>query len=91
MDLLSKVDFKDYYDIIANPTSLKSLQKSVKGVIGKNGATGVSLFKTWAAFEEGASLIWKNAYQYNEDNSPIFLLAKDLEVGCYCTLKSWIC
>jgi hypothetical protein len=61
--------------------SLKSLQKKVKGATGRNAATGVSEFKSWAAFEDEASKIWKNAYIYNEDGSAIFLLAKELEVG----------
>jgi len=79
--LPSRVEYKDYYKVIQNPVSLKTLQKRVRGVHGKHGATGVSDFKSWVAFEEEASLIWKNAYHYNEDGSDIFVLAKDLEVG----------
>lgn len=71
---------KDYYQVIPHPTSLKILQKQVKGIHGRNENTGVSDFKTWAAFEEDASLIWKNAWHYNEDGSLISDLAKDLEV-----------
>ena len=59
---------------------MKSLQKKVKGAIGRNAATGISVFKSWAAFEDEASNIWKNAYIYNEDGSDIFVLAKELEV-----------
>jgi hypothetical protein len=65
--------------VIPNPHCLKDLHKRVKGIHGK-ASTGVSDFKTWAAFEEDASLIWKNAYHYNEDGSEIFVLAKELEV-----------
>ena len=64
---------KDYYQVIPNPMSLKKLQKLVKG----------SEFKSWAAFEEETSTIWKNAWHYNEDGSEISNLAKDLEVR-YC-------
>lgn len=71
---------KDYYHVIPNPHCLKDLQKRVKGTYGGRNATGVSDFKSWAALEEDASLIWKNAYHYNEDGSEIFVLAKDLEV-----------
>jgi hypothetical protein len=72
---------KDYYEIIAEPLSLKALQKQVRGQHGRNEATGVSDFKTWSQFEDQASLLWKNAYHYNEDGSEIFQLAQELEVG----------
>lgn len=74
---------KDYYQVIPNPHCLRDLQKRVKGTFGGKNATGVSDFKSWAALEEDASLIWKNAYHYNEDGSEIFNLARDLEV-CTC-------
>ncbi|KAI1766647.1 Bromodomain-containing protein [Hypoxylon sp. FL1150] len=70
---------KDYYDIITEPLSLKALQKQVRGQHGRGGATYVSDFKAWAAFEDQASLIWKNAYHYNEDGSDISLMAQELE------------
>ncbi|KAI1774763.1 Bromodomain-containing protein [Hypoxylon cercidicola] len=70
---------RDYYEIIAEPLSLKALQKQVRGQHGRGGATYVSDFKSWAAFEDQASLIWKNAYHYNEDGSEISLMAQELE------------
>ncbi|KAK1981223.1 Bromodomain-containing protein [Colletotrichum cereale] len=70
---------KDYYRIVKEPISLKKLQKSVKGVRGRNEATGTSEFKTWATFEETASLLWKNAFFYNEEGSEIYELAQELE------------
>lgn len=72
---------KDYYEIIAEPLSLKALQKQVRGQHGRGAATYISDFKSWAAFEDQASLIWKNAYHYNEDGSEIFVMAQELEVG----------
>jgi len=81
IELPSRVDYKDYYRVITRPVSLLTLKKRVKGVHGKNAATGVSDFKSWAAFEEEVSTIWKNAYLYNEDGSDIFLLAKELQVS----------
>lgn len=71
---------KDYYRMISDPLSLKKLQKMVKGVHGRGDVSGVSQFKSWAAFEEKAKLLWENAYFYNEEGSDIFELAQDLEV-----------
>lgn len=72
---------KDYYEVILEPLSLKALQKQVVGRHGRSEATYVSDFKGWAAFEDQASLIWKNAYHYNEDGSDIFVMAQELEVS----------
>lgn len=71
---------KDYYEIIAEPISLKGLQKQVRGQRGRGGASGVSDFKSWSQFEDQTSLLWKNAYHYNEDGSEISVLAKELEI-----------
>lgn len=71
---------KDYYKMIQEPLSLKKLQKIVKGVQGRNDATGVSEFKNWAQFAEKAKLLWDNAYYYNEEGSDIYELAQELEV-----------
>lgn len=59
---------------------MKGLQKLVKGIHGRQPATGVSDFKTWAAFEEKASLLWNNAHFYNEEGSVIYKLATELKV-----------
>lgn len=67
--------------MIAEPLSLRSFQKQVRGQHGRGGATYVSDFKSWTAFEDQASLIWKNAFHYNEDGSPIFEQAQELEVS----------
>ncbi len=72
---------KDYFQVIKDPLSLKKLQKLVKGIRSRTDRSGVSEFKSWAAFDEKASLLWENAYFYNEDGSPIANIAKDLEVG----------
>lgn len=72
---------RDYYEVIAEPLSLKKLQKQVRGQHGRSEATYVSDFKGWVAFEDQASLIWKNAYHYNEDGSDIFAMAQELEVS----------
>lgn len=80
---------KDYYEIIAEPLSLKALDKQVRGQHGRGAATGVSDFKSWSQFEDQASLLWKNAYHYNEDGSDISELAAELEVSELCKRDPW--
>jgi hypothetical protein len=70
----------DYYQVIKHPVSLRSVQKKVRGVQGRNAPTGVTDFHTWDAFEEEVSYIWDNCRIYNEDGSDMFNLAGDLEV-----------
>ncbi|KAI4617707.1 hypothetical protein J4E83_006039 [Alternaria metachromatica] len=70
---------KDYYQLIKDPMSLAAIQKKVRGVVGREAPTGHTLFKSWDAFEEAFSLIWKNARIYNEDGSDIYNLSLELE------------
>ncbi|KAF2857305.1 Bromodomain-containing protein [Piedraia hortae CBS 480.64] len=74
---------EDYYRIIKNPVSLKSLLNKCKGQRGRAGSTGVSDFKTWDEFETAVSGIWKNAQEYNEDGSDLFLLANEFKDHFY--------
>ena len=73
---------KDYYAVIQDPRSLQTLWEHTQGIDSekKGAATGVSRSGTWDEFEAEASMIWANAYHYNEDDSEIFNLAKELEV-----------
>jgi hypothetical protein len=71
---------RDYYKVIPNPVSLRQIEKRVKGNRAKSDGTNVSDFKTWAAFEEEFSYIWKNAWHYNEDDSVISARARELQV-----------
>ncbi len=71
---------KDYYQVIKEPLSLKKLQKLVKGIHGRGERPGVTEYKNWTAFAEKASLLWQNAFYYNEDGSDIWLMAKELKV-----------
>ncbi|KAL1838115.1 hypothetical protein VTJ49DRAFT_3020 [Mycothermus thermophilus] len=71
--------YKDYFAVITNPLSLKGLQKLIKGIHGRQPATGVSDFKSWAQLEEKASLLWNNAHFYNEEGSVIYTLATELK------------
>lgn len=77
---------KDYYALIKRPVSLRSIWKKVRGVHGRNGTSGYSDFAGWDALEEEMSLIWRNAREYNEDDSAICRLAGEIEVcsidGC---------
>lgn len=70
----------DYYRIIKRPVSLKSAQKLVRGIKGRDPPTGSTFLKSWQAFEDEVSYIWKNARTYNEDGSAISELAGELEV-----------
>ncbi|KAL5615023.1 hypothetical protein BROUX41_005088 [Berkeleyomyces rouxiae] len=72
-------ELKDYYQVISEPLSLRKLKKHVQGFQSKKVTTGVTPFRTWKAFEEKASLLWSNAYYYNEEGSEIYDIAKDLE------------
>ncbi|KAF7550116.1 hypothetical protein G7046_g8120 [Stylonectria norvegica] len=78
---------KDYYKVISDPLSIKKLQKIVKGVHGRSGATGSSDLKTWNAFAEKSQLLWTNAYFYNEEGSDIYSLAQELEKFFHAQLK----
>lgn len=78
---------KDYYQLIKDPMSLTAIKKKVQGVIGRDAPTGHTLFKSWDAFENAMSLVWKNARIYNEDGSELYNLSLELEV---CTRRKCI-
>lgn len=71
---------KDYYQLIKDPMSLAAIKKKVQGVVGRDAPTGHTLFKSWDAFENAMSLVWKNARIYNEDGSELYNLSLELEV-----------
>lgn len=71
---------KDYYQLIDNPMSLKKMWRAIQGMQGRGGATGISLYKSWAAMEQEASFLWINAQYYNEEGSEIYELAGELKV-----------
>jgi hypothetical protein len=77
---------EDYYKFIKYPVSLKKVRKRVDGEHGRNEHTGITDFKTWDAFEEEVSFVWRNAKDYNEDGSEMYDLAGQLEVGLTLTL-----
>lgn len=57
------------------------MRKRVDGEHGRNEHTGITDFKTWDAFADEISFIWRNAKDYNEDGSEMFELAIQFEVG----------
>lgn len=71
---------EDYYKVIRHPVSLKSVAKRTRGIHGRAPPTNITDFKTWDAFEEEVSFIWRNAKDYNEDGSDMYNLAIDFEV-----------
>lgn len=72
---------KAYYATIEQPMSLKAVQKKIKGQEGRKQGAGTSIYKSWDELEEDISLIWRNARQFNEDGSALFVLAGEFEVG----------
>lgn len=77
---LPEKTLKDYYQLIENPMSLKKMWRAIQGMQGRGGATGVSLYKSWATMEQEANLLWSNAQYYNEEGSEIYELAGELKV-----------
>ena len=67
--------------MIKHKVCLNSVRKLVRGVQGKNAPTGVTELKSWRAFEEEVSYIWRNCREYNEDDSDIAGLAGEFEVS----------
>lgn len=71
----------DYYKQIKHPVSLKSIQKLVGGIKGREPPKDKTLLTSWQSFEDEVSFIWVNAREYNEDNSLIVELAEKLRVS----------
>lgn len=78
---------EDYYKVIRHPVSIKGVAKRVRGIHGREPPTGITDYKTWDAFEEGVSWIWRNAREYNEDTSDMYALAGEFEVS-RCLVKA---
>ena len=72
---------EDYHKLIRHPVSLKLVQKRIRGIHGRATPTGVTDFKTWDAFGQEMSFIWRNAQEYNEDGSEMYNLAEQFKVG----------
>lgn len=81
---------RDYYQVIPHPVSFNTLRKHIRGSHTRSETIGISDFKSWDAFEEEVSSIWKNAKHYNEDGSAISALADNLEVSYFTCLSNLI-
>lgn len=73
--------YRDYYEIIQHPVSLRSIQQKVRGRDTRKKISKTTAFSTWQSFEEEVSYIWRNAREYNEDGSEISVLAGMLEAS----------
>ncbi|KAJ5242351.1 uncharacterized protein N7469_000678 [Penicillium citrinum] len=71
--------YRDYYEIIQHPVSLRSIQAKVRGNDSRKNPTRITAFPTWQSFEEEVSYLWRNAREYNEEGSDITVLAGILE------------
>ncbi|KAI5287788.1 hypothetical protein KEM54_005733, partial [Ascosphaera aggregata] len=81
-NFLSKPDkniYKEYYDIIKHPVSLRAILKLVRGTDNRKNSQKRSPFRTWDAFEEEVSYIWRNASEFNEPGSAIVGEAEQLK------------
>lgn len=72
--------YRDYYEVIKHPVSLRSIQQKVRGTEKRKNPSRITAFPTWQSFEEEVSYLWGNAREYNEDDSDIVVLAGILEV-----------
>ncbi|OOQ86401.1 hypothetical protein PEBR_21542 [Penicillium brasilianum] len=68
--------YRDYYEIIQHPVSLRTIQKQVRGTDSRKNPSKTTAFPTWKSFEEEVAYIWRNAREYNEDGSDISMLAE---------------
>ncbi|KAL1961601.1 hypothetical protein VTN77DRAFT_1401 [Rasamsonia byssochlamydoides] len=71
--------YKEYYEIIKHPVSLRSIQKQVRGTDGRKSLPKTTAFPTWQSFEDEVEFIWRNAREFNEDDSEIVAFAGILE------------
>ncbi|CAG8901899.1 unnamed protein product [Penicillium egyptiacum] len=80
--------YRDYYEIIQHPVSLRSIQKRVRGTDSRKNSSRTTAYPTWQSFEEEVSYVWRNAREYNEDDSDISILAGVLEVSLCCNARA---
>jgi Transcription factor involved in chromatin remodeling, contains bromodomain len=78
--------YRDYYEIQFNiPCPYGAFKREVRGTDSrKKFIPKTTAYPTWQSFEEEVSYVWRNAREYNEDDSDISILAGVLEVSLYC-------
>lgn len=72
--------YKEYYEIIQHPVSLRSILKQVRGIEGRKPHSHKTAFPTWQLFADEMEYIWRNAREFNEEDSEIVDLVNILEV-----------
>ena len=83
LSLPDKTVYKEYYEIIMHPISLRAILKLVRGTDRRKSSTKTNPFRTWQAFEDEVSYLWRNAREFNEDDSEIVAISHKLEVTFY--------
>ena len=68
---VSKKDYPSYYKTIAKPTSISD----VRALVQKDS------IQDWDSLAREVRLIWDNAKQFNEEQSPIYDMAEVLDVS----------
>ncbi|PCG91025.1 Bromodomain [Penicillium occitanis (nom. inval.)] len=71
--------YKEYYEIIQHPVSLRSILKQVRGIEGRKPHSHKTAFPTWQMFADEMEYVWGNAREFNEEGSEIVDLANILE------------
>ncbi|EED15997.1 polybromo-1, putative [Talaromyces stipitatus ATCC 10500] len=71
--------YKEYYEIIQHPVSLRSLLKQVRGIEGRKPHSKKTAFPTWQLFADEMEYVWGNAREFNEEDSEIVDLVNILE------------
>jgi ATP-dependent helicase STH1/SNF2 len=72
VDLVPKRDYRDYYELIKNPISMKMIEKRIKK----------EEYSSLSDFKKDVQLLCGNAKTYNEDGSMIYEDAVTIEVRC---------
>lgn len=80
LSLPDRTVYKDYYEVIMHPISLRAIFKLVRGTDRRKSSTKGYRFKNWQAFEDEVSYLWVNAREFNEDDSEIVAISHKLEV-----------
>ncbi|KAM5488419.1 hypothetical protein McanCB56680_000302 [Microsporum canis] len=83
INLPDKNLYKEYYDVIEHPVSLRGILRTVRGTDRRKSTSSKSKpsnpFRSWKAFTDEVSYLWNNARIFNEDESEIVVIAGELE------------
>ncbi|KAK2818406.1 hypothetical protein FQN49_007931, partial [Arthroderma sp. PD_2] len=82
VNLPDKQLYKEYYDVIDHPVSLRGILRTVRGTDRRKSTSSKSKpshFRSWRSFADEVSYLWHNARIFNEDESDIAITAGELE------------